>query len=54
MKEGSIIRVLPETLLSEEANSFGFISIVDHTRSRITATGYKTSIKESYKVWWYI
>ena len=53
MIEGSIIGAIPATLLNERANRFGFASIGDHVRSRLTASGYQTSTKDSYIAWCY-
>ena len=53
MKEGSIVGAIPATLMCEKATKLGFASLADHTRSRLTASGYQTSTKDSYICWCY-
>ena len=53
MKEGSLVGAIPATLLSENTNRFGFASIPQHIRARLTTAGYQTSTNDRYISWSY-
>jgi hypothetical protein len=53
MKEGSLVGAIPATLLSENTNQFGFASIPQHIRARLTSAGYQTSTNDRYISWCY-
>ena len=53
MYEGSIVGAIPATLLNENASKYGFANIAQHTRCRLTSSGYQTSTNASYITWCY-
>ena len=53
MKEGSIIGAIPATLLTENIKLFGFTTIPQHIRSRLSSPSYQTSTNSNYISWSY-
>ena len=43
MKDNSVVGAIPASLLSELISSFGFSSLPDHIRSRLTSSSHQTS-----------
>ncbi len=48
MHNRSIIGAIPSALLSESIGTFGFASLPDHIRTRLTASGFQTSANSRY------
>ena len=53
MFEGALVGALPATLLNENCSKFGFASIPEHTRSRMTTPLNQSSTNERYISWCY-
>ena len=53
MREGSLVGAIPATLLNENTKKYGFATIPQHVRSRLTSAGYQTSTNDRYICWSY-